>query len=1016
MYFCREILAATAVVLAGCVAAPSTVAVADPAAHTSVEGKRSAPNAKVRNTQREKEHRDHAAISAEYMLKMEADENGPPTSAQLDRALRQRNEITQANAKRAGILPFQWQPLGPSNVGGRVRAIAFDPRTPNRLLAGTASGGLWSSSDLGQSWKADNDFLANLSITAIVFDPANPSNVYLGTGEASAGLVGFGAYKSTDGGSTWTLMPATNVDANADWRFVNRLAIHPTQPAILLAGMTNNNRSSGAIYRTVDAGASWTKVSSLRALDLAFDPNNPDNAIAGLDDGAIAYSRDAGASWTRSATLVTPASGKTARAEIAYARSAPGVVFASIDNNKGEVWRSADGGVNWTLVSTPGHLNVQGDYDNAIWVDPVDANHLLVAGLDIYSSTDGGATFNQASDWRSAPSSPHADHHALVSPPDYGPGRRIVFNGNDGGVYRAMDVIAVDANNGWTAMNNGLAVTQFYSGAGAASAGGRIVGGTQDNGSLLLANGTWTRWRGGDGGFVAVDPRSDQTIYGEYVYLAIHRSLNGGNGASYICTGITEGMPNDSGLTYCGPDATKKANFISPFILDPNNPDRILGGAASLWVTDNAVAPTPTWRSIKPVSSVASNYISAIAVAPGNSNAIWVGYNNGEVYRTSDGTTANPTWTRVGAGNIPGRAVQRITIDPDAPGKVIVAVTGFTTGNVWQTTDNGATWSSIGGNLPAVPVFDVKRNPQRPDWLYAATSVGLFTSENRGQTWSTTNEGPANIRIRELFWIDNNTLGAATYGRGMYKIAVNSAMPNYQDLWWGGEAESGWGLALAHHGGTIFGALYIYDNQGHPTWLSLSGGTWDAGFTTFTGPLYSPTGSAYNAYDASRFNAGTAVGQASLRFTGLDTAVLSYTINGVGGTKNISRIIFGPPDNTPVPSVGDLWWAGDAQNGWGLTIAQQYRTLFVAWYTYDAQGKPTWFVASGGTWQSSTRYSGTAYRAAGAPWVGASFSSANVHLTEAGTFVFDFQDPSHATFTYTIDGVTQSKPVTRFLF
>jgi hypothetical protein len=403
-------------------------------------------------------------------------------------------------------------------------------------------------------------------------------------------------------------------------------------------------------------------------------------------------------------------------------------------------------------------------------------------------------------------------------------------------------------------------------------------------------------------------------------------------------------------------------------------------------------------------------------VAPGNANAIWVGYNNGEVYRTSDGTSANPAWTRVGAGNIPGRAVQRITIDPDAPGKVIVAVTGFTTGNVWQTTDNGATWSSITGNLPAVPVFDVKRNPQRPDWLYAATSVGLFTSENRGQTWSTTNEGPANIRIRELFWIDNNTLGAATYGRGMYKIAVNSAMPNYQDLWWGGEAESGWGLALAHHGGTLFGALYIYDNQGHPTWLSLSGGTWDAGFTTFTGPLYSPTGSAYNAYDASRFNAGAPVGQASLRFTGLDTAVLSYTINGVSGTKNISRIIFGPPDGTPVPSVGDLWWAGDSQNGWGLTIAQQYRTLFVAWYTYDAQGKPTWFVASGGTWLSATRYSGTAYRASGAPWVGASFSSANVHLTEAGTFVFDFQDPSHATFTYTIDGVTQSKPVTRFLF
>ena len=1009
--FCRAAAAIVAAALAGCAAAPPTQV-----AKTEAAAGKAAPNARGRNTQREKEHREHAAISAEYMLRMEADENGPPTAAQLARALQQRKEVEQATAKRAGILPWQWQSLGPANVGGRVRAIAFDPRTPNRLLAGTASGGLWSSSDLGATWQANNDFLANLSITTLVFDPQNPANVYLGTGEASAGLVGFGAYKSTDGGATWTLMPATNVDANPDWRFINRLAIHPTQPAILLAAMTNNNRTTGAIYRTLDRGASWTKVSPFKALDISFDPNNPANAVAGLDDGTIAYSTDTGASWTRTASLVTPESGKTARAEIAWARSKPGTVYASIDHDKGQVWRSDDGGVTWTYVATPGHLNVQGDYDNAIWVDPLDASHVLVAGLDIYRSTDGGANFSQASDWRYSPGSPHADHHALVSPPDYGPGRRIVLDGNDGGIYRAMDIGAVDANNGWTMQNNGLAVTQFYSGAGLASAGGRIVGGTQDNGSLQLVPGGWNRWRGGDGGFVAVDPRDDRTIYGEYVYLAVHRSQNGGPGGGYICKGITEGMPDGDGSTYCGANATKQANFIAPFIVDPNNPDRLLGGAASLWVTDNAAAPAPTWRAIKAPTAASSNYINAIAVAPGRANEIWVGHNNGEVYRTTDGTSANPSWTRVGGGVLPGRLVQRITIDPDTPGKVIVAVTGFTPDNVWQTLDGGATWKSISGNLPAAPVFDVKRHPQRADWLYAATSVGLFTSENRGQSWSTTNEGPANIRIRELFWIDNATLGAATYGRGMWKIGVNAAMPSYQDLWWGGESESGWGLAIAHHGGTIFGALYIYDSQGHPTWLSLSGGTWDAGFTTFTGPLFSPAGAYWGAYDASRFAAGTAVGQASIRFTGLDTAVLTYTINGVSGTKTISRINYGVPDATPVASYGDLWWGGAAENGWGLTIAQQYRTLFVAWYTYDAQGRPTWFVASGGAWVSSSRYTGTAYRANGVPWVGVPFNAAGVNLSPVGSFTFDFQDPSHATFTYTIDGVTQSKPVQRFIF
>ena len=135
---------------------------------------------------------------------------------------------------------------------------------------------------------------------------------------------------------------------------------------------------------------------------------------------------------------------------------------------------------------------------------------------------------------------------------------------------------------GWTNMNNGLAVTQFYSGAGRTAAGGRVIGGTQDNGSLQLENNLWRPFRGGDGGYVAVDPLSDRTFYGSYVYLAIHRSLTGGL-SSYICSGITEAMPNEEGATYCGADNVRKANFIAPFILDPNDRDRLLAGANSLF-------------------------------------------------------------------------------------------------------------------------------------------------------------------------------------------------------------------------------------------------------------------------------------------------------------------------------------------------------------------------------------------------------------------------------------------------
>ena len=963
-------------------------------------------------------------ISIRYNLETEADEHGPPRVWQLLRAQEQRKALVAAapamHEKSAGLQPAQWQALGPSNVGGRVRSLAFDPRDPSRLLAGTASGGLWISPDGGSTWSPNNDFLPNLSISAIVFDPSNAAIVYAGTGEASAGLVGVGVFKSTDGGNTWRYLAATNPDANLDWRFVNRLAIDPSSPQVLLAGVTNDNLTSGAIYRSTDGGASWTRVSTAKALDLAFDPAHPDNAVAGLDDGTIASSRDAGVTWTRSAPLVAAPSGRgsTARAEIAFARAQAGLVYASVDNDKGEVWSSNDSGATWQLLSNPGHLGDQGDYDNAIWVDPTDASHVIVAGLDIYESRDGGATFAKVSDWRRAPASPHADHHALVSPPDFGPSHPALYDGNDGGVYKAANVYAISGGQtgaGWADMDNGLAVTQFYSGAGATAAGGRIVGGTQDNGTLVLYNGAWRVYRGGDGGFVAVDPASDLTLYGEYVYLALHRTLNGGSSSDYFCTGIVDGLPpDDTGNTYCGSGATKQANFIAPFVLDPNNANRMLAGGNSLWQTSNAKG-APGWQAIKPPTVlVKENYINAIAVQPGNGNVVWVGHNDGEVYRSGNALAAVPQWTRMGAGVLPARRVQRITIDPANPGRVIVAFTGFVPNDLWQTTDGGASWRSITGNLPSAPVFDVKIHPHDPAWLYAATSVGVFASQDGGATWSTTNEGPANIRVRELFWIDDNTLGAATYGRGMYEMALASGtLASYQDLWWAGSAENGWGMSITQHGSMIFAAMYIYDDAGKPTWVVMPGGSWNAASTDFTGALYAPKGTWFGAYDASRLAAGAPVGSATLHFTSLGTATLTYTIDGIAGSRSIVRQPFGVADSTPVASYGDLWWGGDSQNGWGVAINQQYRTLFCVWYTYDTNGAPAWFVVPGGQWTNASTFTGTAYRTAGSPWLGHVYDPSALRSSAAGSVTFSFTDLNHAVMTYTIDGVTQSKPITR---
>ncbi len=1010
---------------AGCAAGPPRLAEVAP---PSAAGYPMDPAALARGED-EEEDEEHGEgergtpVSIRANLEAEADEQGPPRVWQLLRAQAQRRALVVTRGapasleKSAGMQPFRWQALGPSNIGGRVRSLAIDPRNPRRVLAGTASGGLWISADEGATWSANNDFLPNLSISALVFDPSNPAIVYAGTGEASAGLVGAGVFKSADGGNTWQSLAATNPDANADWRFVNRLAIDPARPSTLLAGVTNLDLATGGIYRSADGGASWSRVSAARALDLAFDPFDSGNVLAGLDDGTLLHSRDAGLTWTHTQPLVAAPSGRdgTARAEIAFARSRPGLAYASVDNQGGEVYASLDSGATWQWLANPRHLGSQGDYDNAIWVDPTDASHLMVAGLDVYESRDGGVTFDQVSDWRRSPVSPHGDHHALVSPPDFGPAHPALFDGNDGGVYFAPNAYALGGGvrgAGWINRDNGLAVTQFYSGAGRTAAGGRVYGGTQDNGSLVLADGAWRIYRGGDGGLVAVDPASDRTVYGEYVYLSLHRSFDGGATSDYFCSGITEAMPDDGNNGYCGSGATKKANFIAPFVLDPNDAHRILAGAASLWVTANAKG-TPAWRAIKPPLA-GDDFINAIAVQPGNGNVVWVGHNNGEVYRTANSFAGAPQWTRVGTGVLPARRVQRITLDPANPNRAIVAFTGFVPGNAWQTLDGGASWRSIDGNLPDAPVFDVKIHPRNSAWLYAATSVGVFTSQDGGATWSTTNEGPANIRVRELFWIDDATLGAATYGRGMFKVAVDAGgPPSYQDLWWSGMAENGWGMSIAQHGATIFAAMFVYDDAGNPTWVVMPGGQWNASLTDFTGALYIPSGSWLGAYDAARFAVGKAVGSATLHFTSLSSATLTYTINGVSGTKSIVRQPFGVPDSTPAASYGDLWWGGKPQDGWGIAINQQYRTLFAVWYTYDRAGKPVWYYVPGGQWTSEAVFTGKAYRASGSAWLGKPYDPSAFHADAAGSVTLSFTDLSHGVMTYTLDGVTQSKPIER---
>jgi hypothetical protein len=463
-----------------------------------------------------------------------------------------------------------------------------------------------------------------------------------------------------------------------------------------------------------------------------------------------------------------------------------------------------------------------------------------VGGIDLFRSTNGGTNFSQISQWFSAPNSAHADHHTVVAHPNFnGTTNTTVFFANDGGVYRADNVYTVSLTSGWQELNNNLGITQFYGGAGHASTG-TIVGGTQDNGTLRYRTTTgtegWDDMFGGDGGWCASDPTDSNYFYGEYVYLRIHRSTNAGVSSAYIWNGITDA-------------ATSCANFISPFILDPNEPNRMLGGGCSLWRSDNVKAGTPTWTAIKaPITG--NQRISAVVVAAGNSDVIFVGYNNGDVYRTTNGTTASPTWTLVDTG-LPNRRVTRIVIDPANHNAIYATFAGFTPDNVWYSVDQGANWSDRSGSgatgLPDAPVRSLVMHPSRAAWIYAGTEVGVFASEDGGVNWSLPQDGPANVSVDELSWMGTDLI-AVTHGRGMFRAPVPL-----------GQAVTvtvvGTSSSVAEPGGPATVTVRLNTSDTAPTTdpasvdYTTGGGTATAGsdYTTTSGTITFPAGTANGA-------------------------------------------------------------------------------------------------------------------------------------------------------------------------
>jgi hypothetical protein len=483
-------------------------------------------------------------------------------------------------------------------------------------------------------------------------------------------------------------------------------------------------------------------------------------------------------------------------AAIAVARSNEDVVYASVSNQDSSslgIFRSNQGGApgSWAKVGDRPLLDYcrtgfgQGNYANAIAVDPTNPERVWVGGIDAYRSEDGGATFRPAGYWYPHQElgmddgSPyvHADHHTIVFHPQYdGSGNQTVYFGTDGGVFRTQNDRAPTpsddcepGNQGFNqvvydSLNEGLAITQFWGGS-VSDDGTVLTGGTQDNGTYVRAEGggpnDWELVFGGDGMKTAIAP--DKSYY--YAERPGNDGINiarSPSGQNQTYREITFGKIRDKGL------------FVTPYVLDPNNPRVIWTGGSKMWKSEDA---GDTWIESSPVLVQPGQFsgIAAIAVAPGNSDVVYVGTTEGRVFLTTNAGTRPPTWTDV-TGTMPvgeeGR-IGGVAVDPANPAVAYVTHTFFGVPHVFKTTDSGASWTNIDGVLPDVPVMTVAVNPRNPQMVFIGTDIGVFESPNGGATWLPSGSNVPGIYVMELqFRRGTGELYVFTHGRGVYMVDV----------------------------------------------------------------------------------------------------------------------------------------------------------------------------------------------------------------------------------------------------
>jgi hypothetical protein len=673
-----------------------------------------------------------------YERKFHIDENGNYLSPQTEwnRYTESRNSIGSFRTEAGNwteLGPWGWNRTSGWNPGtGRLSAFAIHPANENIIYVGSPGGGIWKSVNAGLNWTPLTDNNASwMSVFALTIDPLNQNIVYAGM-SGSVGII-----KSSDGGATWS--PAGAGPSGT----VRKILIHPTNSSLVFATATNG------IWRSVNAGATWTQVHSGGKEDIEFKPDDVNIMYATGND--VYRSTDNGLTWNpvgaaqgitnsgRTLVSVTPAN-----PNYVYIAQASGSLF-------GRMYKSTDAGLTFTttVVGNPASgtnyfgyetngtgTSGQATYDMAMDVSPTDAAEVHIAGIICWKSLNEATSFTAVTAW-SLPNTigyNHADVHGLFFI------NSNLYSISDGGLYKSI-------NNGedWTDLSTGLGIRQFYRIASSQTNATVITGGAQDNGTVAKqASGTWVDWLGADGMEGLVSPTNHLNLWGTSQNGSIYRSTNGGNSYS--------SLPRPSA-----------GQWVTPLAIHPTNETILYGGWTGVYKSTNSGS---SWTNIS--SGVITSTLADLAVAPSDPNYIYASNGAALYVTTNDGAT----WTTRSAP----ATINDIAVDPANPSKIWIACNS-TTNRVMVSTDAGATFTNVSANLPAIVARAVVVDDNTPRGIYVGMNIGVYYKTEPDANWTNYSDNLPLVAINELEIQKNaGKIRVATYGRGVWESPL-AAVP-----------------------------------------------------------------------------------------------------------------------------------------------------------------------------------------------------------------------------------------------